>query len=132
MDSLVIHKLLLACLCVGCGLIREPFFDCPSKMEKPADNTDTYLERRESYQCVADTYKFTYPSGVLIYHCTCNLKQDICFNHSEAYFEDKWDEILSCTTDRDSKYYVSQDDCEGVFKRKHLARVCKKIDYKPE
>ena len=125
-------KILIVCFLAGCGLIREPFFDCPDKMEEPANNEDAQIDSDGSYQCVADTYKFTYPDGILIYHCTCKLKEDICFNFREALFEDKWDEILSCTTDRDSKYYVSQDDCEGKFKSRYLARVCRKIEYKPD
>ena len=126
-------KLILTIVLAGCGLIRKPIIDCPSKTGTATYDKGTELEDGESYHCYAGQYRFTYVSGIRRYHCTCALTRDFCFNYPEWYhdlgdMDAKYDGLVSCTIDLESKYIVSQDDCEGEFlKRNYLGRICKKI-----
>lgn len=126
-------KLILTITLAGCGLFRESIIDCPEKTGASSYDKGRELERRKSYHCYAGDYRFSYVSGIRRYHCNCTLKQDFCFNYPEwyndlGYMDAKDERLVTCTIDLESKYIVSQDDCEGEFlKREYMGRICKEI-----
>ena len=130
--------LILFVVLAGCGLFRDPTFDCPEKIGTATYNENKELEDGKSYHCYADDYRFSYVSGIRRYHCNCKLKRDFCFNYPEWYHnagirKSKDEGLVHCTIDLESKYVVSQDDCEGEFlDQNYLGRICKEIEYKKQ